>query len=339
VKSRRWWLVVAFGALALAAAVAWWKVSQPPPDDYPAGQAGPEVIIAVQEGDPLSKIGQALIDQGVIKTNVAFLRAVQANEQSRFIQPGGHRVETNIPASLAIEQLLDRSRLSGLVTLFEGIRSSQVVDRLDAFGLPRSEIEQALKSVELPIPQAKSAEGFLLPGQYAFVPTTTAEQAITTMLKRFTASAEKSGLLESAERLGLTEYQGLIVASLLQAEADPEDFDKVLRVILNRLKIGMPLQLDATVLYALNRFGDVRVTNKDLTVDSPFNTYKYNGLPPAPINNPGTVALQALASPADGDWLYYITVKPGDTRFTRSYDQLLEWKVEFRRNYRDGLFN
>jgi UPF0755 protein len=337
-NTRRRGLIAGVVVLALGVGLVAWNAMQKPSDDFPAGQPGEEVIVAVAEGEPLSTIGQSLLKQGVIKSNAAFLRAVQANPQSRLIQPGGHRVETNIPAALAIEQLLDRSRLSGLVTLFEGIRASQVIDRLEAFGLSRLAVQAATKNVDLPMAQAKSVEGFLLPGQYAFVPETSADQALAAMVKRFSNTIAKIEFEASAQAIGLTPYQGVIVASLLQAEADPADYGKVLRVILNRLKIGMALQLDATVLYALNRFGDVRVTNRDLTVDSPYNTYKYAGLPPGPINNPGVQALEALAAPASGDWLYYITVKPGDTRFTRSYEQLLEWKVEFRRNYRDGLF-
>lgn len=328
---------IVVGALALALVVVF-LTTRPPADDFQAGRPGPEVTVAVSEGQTLAEIGATLVDGGVIKSMAAFLRAIEANPDAVRIQPGGHRVDTEIPAALAIKQMLDRSRISGLLTLFEGIRLSQVIDRLEGFGFKPDEIERAMQAVAAPYPRAESLEGFLLPGQYAFVPTATAEDALAAMLARFQRAAEQVELASAAAALGLTAHQGVIVASLVQAEGEPDDYPKILRVILNRLKIGMALQLDATVLYALDRFGDVRVSTRDLQVNSPYNTYRYPGLPPGPINNPGVEALASLRQPAEGDWLYYITVKPGDTRFTRSHDQLVKWKVEFRRNYEAGLF-
>jgi UPF0755 protein len=322
----------------VAGAITAYVLTRPPSDDFHGGSAGPEVVIPVTEGETLTEIGTALVDKGVVKSMAAFLRAVEADPRSRRIQPGGHRVQTAIPAATAIEQLLDPARRTAVVTIPEGFRLSQVLSRLEAFGLARSALTEAQTTLTPPFPKARSLEGFLLPGQYAFVPDITATDALRAMIVRFERLAQSAGLEQSSAALGLSPFQGLVVASLLQAEGHPEDYPKVLRVILNRLKIGMALQLDATVLYALDRFGDVRVTSRDLQVDSPYNTYKYPGLPPGPINNPGEEAIRALGSPADGDWIYYITVKPGDTRFTRSSDEFLRWKVEFRRNYEAGLF-
>jgi UPF0755 protein len=100
----------------------------------------------------------------------------------------------------------------------------------------------------------------------------------------------------------------------------------------------MALQINATIDYALNLRGDIRLPYKRLEINSKFNTYKYRGLPPTPISNPGQQALEASVNPAPGDWLYYVTVKPGDTRFTNSYEEFLGWANEFRKNERDGLF-
>ncbi len=123
------------------------------------------------------------------------------------------------------------------------------------------------------------------------------------------------------------------MASLVQAEGQPADFAKVSRVIYNRLDQGMKLQLDATVNYALGR-STLKLTNQDITVDSPYNTYKVTGLPPTPINSPGEQALEAALAPAAGDWLYYVTVNPttGETKFTSSYSEFLKFKAEFQAN-------
>ena len=100
----------------------------------------------------------------------------------------------------------------------------------------------------------------------------------------------------------------------------------------------MRLQFDSTVLYALNEQGRIRVTYKDLTVASPYNTYANGGLPPAPIGNPGVRAIEAALSPADGSWIFFITVKPGDTRFTASESEFYRWKSEYDKTYASGAF-
>ena len=143
---------------------------------------------------------------------------------------------------------------------------------------------------------------------------------------------------ERAKVLGLSTLQVLTVASLVQGEADEGDFSKVARVVYNRLADGMRLQLDTTVLYALNVQGRIKVTNKDLAISSSFNTYQNPGLPPGPIGNPGLAAIEAALNPAEGPWLFFITVKPGDTRFTASENEFYRWKDEYQKNYAAGAF-
>jgi UPF0755 protein len=100
----------------------------------------------------------------------------------------------------------------------------------------------------------------------------------------------------------------------------------------------MPLQLDTTVQYALKKRGSVFLSTKSTLINSPFNTYRRYGLPPAPIGNPGSAAMKAALTPAAGDWIYFITVKPGDTRFTKSHDEFLVWKNEYLKNLQAGAF-
>ena len=134
----------------------------------------------------------------------------------------------------------------------------------------------------------------------------------------------------------MTPYEAMIIASLVQAEGHPDDFDKVARVIYNRLDpetwggtYGL-LQMDATVNYALDK-SEINLTTEELqNTDSPYNTYKNPGLPPTPINSPGEAAIEAALNPADGDWLYYVTVNPdsGETKFTADYNEFLGFKSE-----------
>ncbi|BFO19479.1 hypothetical protein SHKM778_58670 [Streptomyces sp. KM77-8] len=124
-----------------------------------------------------------------------------------------------------------------------------------------------------------------------------------------------------AQRNAMNVYQAVTVASLIQAEtADRADMGKVARVIFNRLERGMPLQMDSTVRYALGRTAP-DTTAADTEFDSPYNSYRRMGLPPTPIDSPGEEAVRAAISPTPGDWLYFVTVKPGDTRFTADYAQ------------------
>jgi UPF0755 protein len=128
------------------------------------------------------------------------------------------------------------------------------------------------------------------------------------------------------------------VASIVQAEGDVQDFTKIAQVIYNRLKIGMPLQMNTTIEYAANLRGKIRLPYKQLEINSRYNTYKYQGLPPGPIGNPGQAALEAAVNPQIGDWLYFITVKPQETRFTKSITEFNIWADEFRKNEKAGLF-
>ncbi|CAM5322498.1 Endolytic murein transglycosylase OS=Streptomyces rimosus subsp. rimosus (strain ATCC/ DSM 40260 / JCM 4667 / NRRL 2234) OX=1265868 GN=mltG PE=3 SV=1 [Streptomyces rimosus subsp. rimosus] len=120
---------------------------------------------------------------------------------------------------------------------------------------------------------------------------------------------------------GIRAYETVIIASIVQAEADrTADMGKVARVIENRLDRGMPLQMDSTINYALGR-SSLNTSHADTRLNSPYNTYRHKGLPPTPIDNPGQDALRAAAQPPAGDWLYFVTVAPGDTRFTADYAQ------------------
>jgi UPF0755 protein len=135
-----------------------------------------------------------------------------------------------------------------------------------------------------------------------------------------------------------TEQELLIIASIIQAEGTDDNFGQVSRVIYNRLKIGMPLQMDSTVHYVQAQRGDIFLSTKSTLLKSPFNTYRNAGLPPGPIGNPGRNAMLAAVTPTPGDWLYFITVAPGDTRFTQSFDEFNEWKLIYKANLRAGKF-
>ena len=156
------------------------------------------------------------------------------------------------------------------------------------------------------------------------------------MVERGNLEIGKSGI--SASNGKYSAQQLLTIASIVQAEADQKDFSKVSRVIRNRLEKGMPLQMDSTVHYVKKVRGKIFLSTASTLLKSDYNTYRKYGLPPGPIGNPGVAAMRAAVNPELGDWIYFITVAPADTRFTASNDQFNLWKAEYKKNLRAGAF-
>jgi UPF0755 protein len=246
-------------------------------------------------------------------------------------------------ASLAYAILVNPKNMVQIrVTIPEGWRLSQIVSYLGAkSGIPLSAYAKVLKDpaqLHLPGYANGKPEGYLFPATYDVQPHETALGVLTGMVQRFNQEAANVALPVAAKQAHLTEAQVVIVASLVQAEGGRlSDYPKIARVIYNRLAHGMPLQLDSTVLYGLNKYG-ILATDKDLTSPSPYNTYKHTGLPPGPIDSPGAAAIQAVLRPAAGPWLYFVTVNPktGLTRYTSSPAQFQQFREELAHNLAKG---
>ncbi len=303
-------------------------------NDFQATTSNIKVDVLVEPGDTGFEIARKLKDLGVIKTEKVFNKIAINNKQSMSISPGLHKLDQAISAQSAFEQLLDSKRNQGLFGFAEGLRKTEIFDLLKKSRLVTGSYSG--KTVIEPIYGTSNIEGFLFPAQYPLFPGTTFDEAVTQMVKRFYLAAAESGITKGYKTY--SPYDLLIMASMIQSEGDAVDFPKISRVIQNRLEIGMPLQINATIDYATNTRGKIRLPYKKLDINSKYNTYKYRGLPPGPISNPGFDAMKATVSPADGDWLYYVTVKPNDTRFTRSFEQFNVWANEFRKNEDAGLF-
>ena len=219
--------------------------------------------------------------------------------------------------------------------VFEGEWKSEVGQSLVAYGFTQSEVEKAFPSVVLPKGFA-NVEGLLFPAQYTFEKDTSALEVIQQMINRFKSDDWAQQIL--TYKNGFTPLEMLTIASIIQAEGETKAFTKVSRVIFNRLEKGMPLQMDATVHYVQKSRGNIFLSTRSTFINSPYNTYRNRGLPPGPIGNPGSAAMSAALNPADGDWLYFITVAPEDTRFTASFEQFNEWKALYTKNRKAGLF-
>lgn len=301
-----------------------------------ATQSDPRTVsIDVASGETGSEIARELFDKKVTASSEIFFRLAVADPKAQLIAPGVHIIDTQICAEQALAQLLDSKRIAGLIAVSEGAWISEIKKLFIKAGYPQAEVKAAFIGAAVPKPFTQ-LEGLLFPAQYSFAQGTKADVALRGMIERGIAEAEKAGLL--SEKSKYSPQQLLIIASIIQAEGGAVDFTKVSRVIYNRLKIGMPLQMDSTVHFVMESRGDIFLSTKSTLINSPYNTYRKYGLPPGPIGNPGLNAMKAALSPAAGDWLYFITVAPRDTRFTSSLEEFNTWKVLYKKNLRAGKF-
>ena len=307
--------------------------------DYPGPGRG-QVLFQVKDGDTVGDIGRALKAQGVVASVQAFS---DASGGKTSIQVGYYELKKKMSAQDAFAVLIDpKNILTTTVTIPEGLRVVDILPILAAkTKFPVSAFQAALKdtaTLGLPSYANGNPEGYLFPSTYGFGPKEKPVDMLTDMVTRWKQAAQDDGLVAAAARLGKTPGELMTIASLVQAEGRGSDMPKIARVIYNRLDgpgdqggTNGLLQIDATVNYALHRKGVVAVTTAETTdTQSPYNTYLNPGLPPGPIDAPGDAAIKAAAKPASGPWYYYVTVnlRTGETKFTASYDQFLQFRQE-----------
>ncbi|MGZ9929374.1 endolytic transglycosylase MltG [Streptomyces sp. NC-S4] len=216
----------------------------------------------------------------------------------------------------------------------EGWRAPQVYAAVDReLKLPPGSTKAAVSTAGLALPaEAKgNPEGYLFPATYPVTSKSTPATLLTHMVATANQKLATRAVADGGKAHGMTPYQTATLASIVEAEAESRaDMGKVARVVHNRLGKSMPLQMDSTINYALNRT-TVDTKLSDTRIDSPFNTYARQGLPPTPIDSPGLEAMAAAVAPTPGDWLFFVTVKPGDTRFSATYEEHRKHVAEFNR--------
>ncbi|WP_030663919.1 endolytic transglycosylase MltG [Streptomyces cellulosae] len=223
------------------------------------------------------------------------------------------------------------------LVILEGWRAGQVYEAVDkVLALPAGTTKKSLGKANLKLPNDAEGnpEGYLFPATYPLQEKATPEQLLAFMVDTANKKFNGAPIAAGAQRNAMNVYQAVTIASIVEAEATAKaDMGKVARVIFNRLERGMPLQMDSTINYALGR-STLKTTEADTRINNPYNSYQRMGLPPTPIGNPGEDAMRAAINPVPGDWLYFITVKPGDTRFTADYAEHQRNVAEFNRNHR-----
>lgn len=293
------------------------------------------IAITVSKGESGSEIALELYQKGVVASSRSFFGVAVGDPRAAQIAPGIHMLSPKLCAKDALEQLLDNRRINGLINIFEGAWNSEVFEQMQRSGFSSADIARAAKNFDLP-KGFKSLEGLLFPAQYSFAEGTSASDALSAMVLRSLSELSRLEILKGSDRY--TAQQLVIIASIIQAEGNEQDFSRISRVIRNRLEKGMPLQMDSTVHYVKQDRGKIFLSTASTFLKSAYNTYRNYGLPPGPIGNPGAKALSAAAAPEPGDWIYFITVAPFDTRFTASNEEFANWKIEYKKNLRAGLF-
>jgi len=297
------------------------------------------IRVTITSGMSSNEIAELLAEEGVIESAAEFIDLVKERGTENALLPGKYKFEDDLNL-LEVVDMLEKGEGSASfkLTIPEGLAVSQIAADLTKEGhIPGNRyIELSRKPDEFELPKIGGAkaedlttlEGLLFPSTYWFVEGDGATQLIGAQLAAF-GSKTASLPWDKAAALGVTPYEVVIVASLIEKEVNiASERPLVAAVIYNRLAKDMTLGIDATVRYALDKWtGDL--TTADLESDSPYNTRVVKGLPPTPISNPGVAALEAALSPADVDYLYYVLKDTeGHHFFTASYEEFLEAKED-----------
>ncbi|MGH9280960.1 MAG: endolytic transglycosylase MltG, partial [Acidimicrobiales bacterium] len=274
----------------------------------PSGAPGEEVVIRVEKGMSVSDIGELLEKEGVISSASVFRYYTKLNGTGA-VQAGDYTFHHN--ESMGDVTKILKAGPQGdapiVLTIPEGLRIEQVAEKVGE--LPGRSAARflevarsgAVRSQYQP-PGSTNLEGLLLPETYHIGKNDDETAILRRLVEAFDRTFTDLGIATQAERLKVTPYQAIIIASMVEREGRvSEDRGPIARVVYNRLDQGMRLQIDATVLYALGESKDV-VLFSDLEIDSPYNTYKIDGLPPGPIASPGKAALEAALRPPAGPW-------------------------------------
>jgi UPF0755 protein len=304
------------------------------------GSGGDAVQVAIEKDSTLTDIGNTLVDKDVVKSTKAFVNAADANPRGKNIQSGTYNLKKQMSAESAVTLLLDpKSRLSKGVTIQEGKTALQTFDILaKATNIPAKDFAKAAKDpIALGVPDwwfkrrdgkpvAKTIEGFLYPDTYEFDPAMDATAILKTMVDKFNTVAGELGFADEVQQtLSVSPFEGLIVASLTQAESGlAADDAKIARVAYNRAyKAKIPLQFDTTANYWLELNGGTAKHSGSLRTQelndpkNPYNTGNKVGLPVGPIDSPGRAALEGAMKPTAGPWLFFVLVdkKTGKSAF------------------------
>jgi UPF0755 protein len=312
--------VAALVLVAAAAGLSWfWNTAY---RDRSAPSVETHVI--VDRGSTFGEVARKLASEGVIDNVLAF----RILARLRHVESDAHAGEYRFPPNQTQDEVLKAlvsggAQVAAWVTIPEGFTAAQIARRLDDAGIGSAvQLESAFRRDTLVLDgtRTKSMEGYLFPSTYLMPLGAGPKQIEAVMTGQFFKELPADARRQ-ARALKVTLPQAVTVASLVEREAKADaDRPLIAGVIYNRLRLGMPLEVDATIEYALPRHKS-ELSFGDLKIDSPYNTYAHSGLPPTPIANPGKASLEAALHPSKSDFLYYVYCGNGRHVFSRTFEQ------------------
>ncbi|HEX7795437.1 MAG TPA: endolytic transglycosylase MltG [Vicinamibacterales bacterium] len=319
-------LVLAVMVLALAAgAVGYYAVRRL--NEPFQGYQSAEQFVEIPSGANTRTIGDALIANGIIRDETTYRLALWRSGEARRLQAGEYRFDHPMTPGDVLGKIARGEVYRVAITFPEGLTIAEMAKIFEAHGLGTAASFTAAannpalaKSFD---PAARDLEGYIFPDTYNVPRRTDATALVHLMVERFEKVLTPELRQTAAER-GLNVRQLVTLASIVEKEtAQPGERPEVAAVYTNRLKRGMALQCDPTVIYALERTGkyDGNIRKDDLMFDSPYNTYRYPGLPPGPIAAPGKASMEAAAHPSGDDYLYFVSRNDGSHAFARTLDE------------------
>lgn len=320
--------------LGLAAGAGWlyYSIGQP----Y-KGYADAEQFVEIPSGSGSAAMGRRLAESGVVRSATAFRLAVWLQGSGRRLQAGDYRFDRAMSATEVVDKIARGEVYARPITFREGLTIREMASLFETGGFgTAAEFIEASKNAELIRnldPTATNLEGYLFPDTYTLTRRATANELVERMVARF-QQVMTPELQSQASARGLSVRELVTLASLVEKETGKaEERTIVAGVYSNRLEIGMGLQCDPTVIYALMLAGryDGNIRRDDLRIDSPYNTYRYAGLPPGPIAAPGEASLRAAANPADVPYLYFVSRNDGSHVFSTTLEEHNRNVNEFQR--------
>jgi UPF0755 protein len=295
-----------------------------------------KATVEVVQGDTLSSVADKLDEAGVVGSATLFKLEARFSGSSTEIKPGEYSFAPDEDTDAILQKLTSgKDAPTFAVTIPEGLTLKQTAETVAASSdVSQADFEAAAKKTDygyafLNDPAVETTEGYLFPKKYEFEEGTNASQMVNRFLEQYLIETEGLDIEGAKDRLNLTEHELVTVASLIEREsANSEERPLVASVIYNRIRQGMPLQIDATIQYARGEPKE-ELSLDDLEIDSPYNTYENPGLPPGPIASPSRESLQAAIEPAETDYVYYVLKADGQEHyFTNNYDDFLQAKAE-----------
>lgn len=282
------------------------------------------IIISISPGDTLKKISTDLKDRHLIKSASAFRLLANIRKQQTHLQVGEYELNQSMLPIDILKAITSGKTVLHPVTIPEGYRILEITELLAEKKLidrkkfiTESNNPEIIKSLDI---TSGSLEGYLFPETYHFSKHTSERKIIYTMVDTFKKRVKSKNLLDSLRKSDLTLHEIITLASIIEKETGVNDERKhISSVFHNRLRKNMLLQTDPTVIYAIKNF-DGNIRKKDLSIDSPYNTYRYKGLPPGPIANPGIQSIMAALNPIKTNHLYFVSRKDGSHHFSSNLE-------------------